>query len=145
MAAGKKFASLHRKSNSARRIEYAIESGGAIFALASSTHQSSMALFAEFREFLSRGNAVDLAVGVIIGAAFTNVVTSITEGIIRPLIALIAPDPSAGLMLGQLDIGRVLGALVNFLLTAAVIFFIIVKPMNALRRKRERTKAKTSQ
>lgn len=48
-------------------------------------------------------------------------------------------------MLGPLDIGRVLGALVNFLLTAAVIFFIIVKPMNALRRKRERTKAETSQ
>lgn len=104
-----------------------------------------MALFAEFREFLSRGNAVDLAVGVIIGAAFTNVVTSITEGIIRPLIALIAPDPSAGLMLGPLDIGRVLGRTGHFLLTAAVIFFIIVKPMNALRRKRERTKAETSQ
>lgn len=145
MAAGKKFALLHRKSSSARRIEYAIESGGAIFALAHTTHQSSMALFAEFREFLSRGNAVDLAVGVIIGAAFTNVVTSITDGIIRPLIALIAPDPGVGLMLGPLDIGRVVSALVNFLLTAAVIFFIIVKPMNALRRKRERTKAETSQ
>lgn len=98
-----------------------------------------MPLLVEFREFITKGNAVDLAVGVIIGAAFNNVVTSITDGIIRPLLALLAPDPSIGWMIGPLDVGRVISAVVNFLLTAGVIFFAIVKPMNALRRRIERS------
>lgn len=143
MAAAKKFASLRRKSNDAD-IENGTGWGTAIFVLVCTAYQSPMALFAEFRDFLTRGNAVDLAVGVIIGAAFTNVVTSITDGIIRPLIALIAPDPSVGLMLGPLDLGRVVSALLNFLLTAAVIFLLIIKPMNAYRRRQERRNAETS-
>ncbi len=100
----------------------------------------AMSLVSEFREFITKGNAVDLAVGVIIGAAFSSVVTSITDGIIRPLIALLAPNPSVGLMLGPLNIGLVISALVNFLLTAAVVFFAIVKPMNLLRRRLEERK-----
>lgn len=103
-----------------------------------------MAVFVEFREFIAKGNAVDLAVGVIIGAAFNGVVTSITDGVIRPLIALLAPDPSIGLMLGPLDIGRVISAAINFLLTAAVVFFVIVKPMNALRRRLDKSTEQTS-
>lgn len=99
-----------------------------------------MSIVSEFREFIAKGNAVDLAVGVIIGAAFTGVVTSITEGIIRPLVSLLAPDPSVGLMLGPIDIGRVINALINFLLTAAVVFFAIVKPMNAIRQRLENAK-----
>ncbi len=100
----------------------------------------AMSLVSEFREFIAKGNAVDLAVGVIIGAAFGSVVTSITDGIIRPLIALLAPNPSVGLMLGPLNIGLVISALINFLLTAAVVFFAIVKPMNLLRRRWEERK-----
>jgi large conductance mechanosensitive channel len=103
-----------------------------------------MSVVTEFREFITKGNAIDLAVGVIIGAAFGNVVTSITEGIIRPLIALLAPDPSVGLMLGPINIGLVISALINFLLTAAVVFFLIVKPMNAVRRRMERKQESTS-
>lgn len=99
-----------------------------------------MALLAEFREFITKGNAVDLAVGVIIGGAFNNIVSSITDGIIRPLITLLAPDPSTGLMVGPLDLGRVISATINFFLTAVVVFFAIVKPMNALRRRMERSR-----
>ncbi|MCX7930137.1 MAG: MscL family protein [Chlorobi bacterium] len=98
-------------------------------------------VWSEFREFIAKGNAIDLAVGVIIGAAFNGVVTSITDGILQPLIALAAPDPSVGLMLGPLNIGRVISALINFLLTAAVVFFAIVKPMNVLRRRLEKAKS----
>jgi len=103
-----------------------------------------MSVVTEFREFITKGNAIDLAVGVIIGAAFGNVVTSITEGIIRPLIALLAPNPSVGLMLGPINIGLVISALINFLLTAAVVFFLIVKPMNAVRRRMERKQESAS-
>lgn len=53
-----------------------------------------MTVLSEFREFIMRGNAVDLAVGIIIGAAFGNVVTSVTDGVIRPIILFLAPDPS---------------------------------------------------
>lgn len=104
-----------------------------------------MSLLAEFREFIMRGNAVDLAVGIIIGAALGNVVTSITEGVIRPLILLLAPDPNVGLMLGPVDIGRVISAIINFILTAAVVFFAIVKPMNTLRRRADRAKAASTE
>ena len=106
---------------------------------------TTMTVLSEFREFIMRGNAVDLAVGIIIGAAFGNVVTSVTDGVIRPLILFLAPDPSVGLMLGPVDIGRVISAIINFLMTAAVVFFAIVKPMNALRRRLDRSRAADSE
>ena len=105
----------------------------------------------EFRTFISRGNVVDLAVAVVIGAAFAGVVTSFNDGIISPIIGLIggddlgdlaitldegnAGDPTDDILLGY---GLVLSALINFLLVAAAVFFLVVKPLNMLAERRKR-------
>ena len=93
-----------------------------------------------FKEFIAKGNAIDLAVGVVIGAAFGAVITSITKGIIDPLIGLILPGDVKDLgakvvTIGGADFlyGSVLSALITFLITAAAIYFLIVAPMNAWR------------
>ena len=89
-----------------------------------------------FRDFLMRGNVVELAVAVIIGAAFNGVVDGLIKGIIDPLIAALAPgDVKAlenALVLGPFRIGLVLSAVVNFLTKAAVVYFLIVRPFSAL-------------
>lgn len=86
-----------------------------------------------FKKFLLRGNVVELAVAVVIGAAFTSVVTSFVKDILNPLIAAIAgkPDFSAfSLWIGATEIkyGLFLNALVAFLMAAAVLYFMIVRP-----------------
>jgi len=85
-----------------------------------------------FRDFLTRGNVVELATAVIIGAAFGGVVDGLIKGIIDPLIAVFAPGEvkqlENALVLGPFKIGLVLSALVNFLMKAAVVYFFIVKP-----------------
>ena len=91
----------------------------------------------EFREFVMRGNVVDLAVAVVIGAAFGAVVTSLVESLIEPLIALIFGKPNFDdffFTINDTDFfyGVVLGALVNFLLIALAIFLFVVKPMNII-------------
>ncbi len=88
-----------------------------------------------FREFIMRGNVVELAVAVIIGAAFTSIVNSLVDGIFNPIIAaLFNADEinQAVLQVGpvSLGIGAVFGALINFLLIAAVVYFVIILPMN---------------
>jgi large conductance mechanosensitive channel len=94
----------------------------------------------EFRDFLLRGNVVDLAVAVVIGAAFGAVVTSFTEKILTPLLGLIGvPDFSTlTITAGKATIayGDFLNALVSFILVAAAIFFFVVKPMNAMAARR---------
>lgn len=97
-----------------------------------------MSLMSEFREFVLKGNAIDLAIGIVLGAAFGNVVSSVTEGFIRPLLMLLAPNPAVGLVVGPFNVGIIIVALINFLLTAAVLFFFVVKPLNSLRRIAER-------
>jgi len=90
-----------------------------------------------FREFLMRGNVVDLAVGVVIGGAFGAVVTALVKSFIEPLIALIAGKPDfngigfdvAGT---KFPVGLIITALVMFILTAAAIYFFVVLPVNAL-------------
>jgi len=90
-----------------------------------------------FREFLMRGNVVDLAVGVVIGGAFGAVVTALVKSFIEPLIALIAGKPDfngigfdiAGT---KFPVGQIITALVMFVLTAAAIYFFVVLPVNAL-------------
>lgn len=92
-----------------------------------------------FRAFVLRGNVVDLAVGVVIGAAFTGVVTSVVNELINPLIGLFGSGNfnkfsyhvghSGRHVFGY---GRVLSALISFLLTAAVLYFLVVRPVNAL-------------
>ena len=93
-------------------------------------------MFKGFRDFLMRGNVVELAVAVIIGAAFNGVVDGLIKGIIDPLIATLAPgDVKAlenALVLGPFRIGLVLSAVVNFLTKAAVVYFLIVRPFSAL-------------
>ncbi len=85
----------------------------------------------EFKQFLLRGNVVDLAVGVVIGAAFGSVVTALVSDILTPLIAAIAKVPDFSGIQFTLN-GHFLNALVSFLLVATAIFFFVVKPMNIL-------------
>ncbi len=93
----------------------------------------------EFREFLLRGNVVDLAVAVVIGAAFGAVVTSFVEDIITPLLGLIGiPDFSTWtITVGEAELrpGLFLNALISFVVVALAIFFFVVKPMNAAMRR----------
>ncbi|MBV9788140.1 MAG: large conductance mechanosensitive channel protein MscL [Chloroflexi bacterium] len=86
-----------------------------------------------FRDFILRGNVIELAVAVIIGAAFGGIVTAIAEGLITPLIALFMNvDGLEGLNTGAFKWGTILAAIVNFLITAFVVYFFVVVPMNRL-------------
>ena len=90
-----------------------------------------------FREFVLRGNVVDLAVGVVIGAAFGAVVTSFTKDLLTPAIAAVVGKPDfSGIALtvngSKLMIGNFLNALISFLLVATAVYFAVVVPMNAL-------------
>ena len=98
-----------------------------------------------FKEFVLRGNAIDLAVGVVIGAAFTSIVTAIVDGLISPLIAMIfgKPDISKMWMIGPINeatinMGLILNAILQFLLVAIAVYFVIVLPMNKLAAMRKR-------
>jgi large conductance mechanosensitive channel len=94
-----------------------------------------------FREFITRGNVIDLAVAVVIGAAFTSVVNAIVSGIFNPLIGLLfrAESLDQALILtipgtdAEFRFGTVLGAIISFLAVAAVVYFVFVFPMNAYR------------
>jgi large conductance mechanosensitive channel len=89
-------------------------------------------LVGEFKTFILKGNVVDLAVGVIIGAAFGKVVESITAGIITPLIKEALGYHQLAWKLWIFDLGLVINAVLTFLITGGVIFFIVIKPINAL-------------
>ncbi len=93
-------------------------------------------MFKGFRDFLTRGNVVELAVAVIIGAAFNGVVDGLIKGIIDPLIAAFSPGEvkalENALVLGPFRIGLVLSAVLNFLTKAAVVYFLIVRPFSSL-------------
>ncbi|MFD0704330.1 large conductance mechanosensitive channel protein MscL [Alloscardovia venturai] len=92
-----------------------------------------------FKDFISRGNVVDMAVGVVMGGAVTAVVTSIVDNFINPLIAMIfgKPDMSGLLILSangaSLKFGAILTALINFLIIAVSVYFFIVLPMNKIK------------
>ncbi len=95
-----------------------------------------------FKEFISRGNVIDLAVGVVIGAAFTAVINAVVEGVLTPFIAAIFGKPTfdnVTIQIGSsnLLIGTVLTQLVNFVLVAAALYFFVVVPMNSLARRRK--------
>lgn len=86
-----------------------------------------------FKNFLLRGNVLDLAVGVIIGAAFGAIVDSLVKDIITPIIGMIggAPDFSA-IKLGAINIGNFINALVAFLIKVAALYFIVVIPVQRM-------------
>lgn len=90
-------------------------------------------MFQEFKNFILKGNAIDLSVGVLIGASFGKVVTAVTDGVIKPVISLVGGDPEVSLKLGIIDVGLVINALIGLLITGAVLFFIFIKPMQKLR------------
>ena len=99
-----------------------------------------MSFMSEFKEFINKGNVMDMAVGIIVGGAFTSIVTSLTEEIINPLITLISGGN--GTSMGALNIaitdtvslnfGNFIGAIINFLIIALVVF-CMVKAMNNMR------------
>jgi large conductance mechanosensitive channel len=87
-----------------------------------------------FRAFLLRGNVVDLAVAVVIGAAFTGVIDGFTAAFVDPLLALIlggSGEALAAVTLGVFPVGLFLSAVVNFVLKAAVLYFFVVRPFSA--------------
>jgi large conductance mechanosensitive channel len=112
----------------------------------------------EFKQFILKGNVVDLSTGVIIGASFGGIVTAFTKGIVEPILGIFGSgaNPDFKIKIATktvevmkknaagveekvsdvvpvlLDIGGIIGALTGFLITAAVVFFIIVKPANKL-------------
>ena len=87
----------------------------------------------EFKTFIMKGNVIDLAVGVLIGAAFGSVVKAFTDGIISPLINYFGGGEKISLHLWVFDVGTVFNAIISFLITAGILFFIFVKPMNKLK------------
>jgi large conductance mechanosensitive channel len=100
-------------------------------------------MFKGFRDFLLRGNVVDLAVAVIIGAAFGAVVASFVADVITPIIGAIGGQPDfSAIMLGPIKIGSVLNAVLSFLVIAFVVYFMVVVPMNRMmERARRQTEA----
>jgi len=97
-------------------------------------------MLSEFKAFLMRGNVVDLAVAVVIGAAFTGIVSAITAGLITPLIGMIVGKDFSEMTFtingSTFAYGLVIDATINFLAVAAVIFFLVVKPMQAIAARR---------
>ena len=93
-----------------------------------------------FRDFILRGNVIELAVAVVIGSAFTNIVTAFTNKIINPLIASLGSTEVKGLGFQIrpgvaetfVDFGAVITAAINFLMVAAVVYFVLIVPMNKL-------------
>lgn len=85
-----------------------------------------------FKEFIMKGNVVDLAVAVVMGAAFGAVITALVENILMPLISMLVGSPNfdSFLVFGEVKVGVFLTALINFLLIAAAIYFAVVMPMN---------------
>jgi large conductance mechanosensitive channel len=89
----------------------------------------------DFKKFILRGNVVDLAVAVVIGAAFTGIVTSLVKDVVTPLIAAIFGKPDFSnlhltLNKSQIMYGDFLNAVIAFLLIASVVFFFVIQPIN---------------
>ncbi len=99
-----------------------------------------------FRDFIMRGNVLELAIAVVIGAAFGKIVSAFTDGIITPLIASLGSKEVGGLNFRirpsnkatEVQVNELLTAGINFLIVAAVVYFLIVAPMNALMERRRR-------
>ena len=94
-------------------------------------------MFKGFREFVLRGNVVDMAVGVVIGAAFGGIVTAFVKDLLTPLIAAIAGKPDFSAYLFEIHgskflYGDFLNALISFVLIAGAVYYFVVLPVNAL-------------
>jgi large conductance mechanosensitive channel len=99
-----------------------------------------------FKEFMTRGNVIDLAVAVIIGTAFTAVITSVVEKLFNPLIAALGGNRDVGLAVqlvsgnekSVIDFGAVITSIINFIVIAAVVYFVIVLPVKKIMERRRR-------
>lgn len=96
----------------------------------------------DFKAFILRGNVIDLAIGVAIGAAFAGVVTSFTENLLTPLLAIPGDKASFSELSfkvsgSEFRYGAVIDAIISFLLIAAVLFFFVVRPVNTLMARRK--------
>ena len=105
-----------------------------------------MRLLQEFKQFLLRGNVVDLAVAIVIGVAFTELVQSFVENVVTPVIASFGGAPNLDawtitLSGSEITYGRFLTQLISFVVIACVVFFFVVKPVNALISRARRDKA----
>ncbi len=103
-------------------------------------------MFKGFREFILRGNVIDLAVAVVIGAAFGAVITAFVGNVLTPLIAAIVGKPDFSALVGHLNgseikYGLFLNALISFLLIAGAVYFAMVAPMNAWKTRQARGQA----
>lgn len=101
-----------------------------------------------FKDFIMQGNVIDLAVAVVVGAAFTAIVDAFTSSIVEPLIAALGGDQEIGFAIQLIegnpstvmDFGALITAAINFLMIAAIIYFILVAPMNSLKEAQARRK-----
>ncbi len=98
-----------------------------------------------FKDFITRGNVIDLAVAVIIGAAFTAIVTAVVENLVNPLIGALVPSGDLSDWVIEIPgvfapasfgIGPIISAVINFLAVAAVVYFLLIVPMNTLAERR---------
>ena len=94
-----------------------------------------------FKKFLLRGNVVELATAVVIGAAFTGIVSAFTQAIIDPLLAMaFNADALAGVTVGPFKLGLLLAAVINFVIVAAVVYFVLILPMAKLKERLDRNR-----
>lgn len=101
-----------------------------------------------FKDFLMRGNVIELATAVVMGTAFTAIVTSVTKGIVEPLLAVVGTNGQLGLgiqlVAGKpatfIAIGPIISAGINFLMVATVLYFVLILPMNTLQKRFSRKK-----
>lgn len=96
----------------------------------------------EFRDFITRGNVIDLAVAVVMGLAFTAIINAVVSGLITPLIGMIGGNDYSDLDFtindSTFEYGEVINAIIQFVLIAAAVFFLVIKPMNVLAERRRR-------
>ncbi|WP_336088011.1 large conductance mechanosensitive channel protein MscL [Nocardia sp. SSK8] len=106
-------------------------------------------VFDGFKDFLMRGNVIDLAVAVVMGTAFTAVVTAFTKGLVNPLLAVFGSTNELGLGIQLIAdkpatfiaVGPIITAFINFFVVAAVLYFVLMLPMKSLKNKFGTTKA----
>ena len=106
-------------------------------------------MFKGFRDFVFRGNVVDLAVAVIIGAAFNAIVAALVADVFNPLIAATVGKPDFSKVIlyvgnGQIKVGDFLNAAISFLIVAAVVYLFIILPMNAVQARMKKPAAATT-
>ncbi len=102
----------------------------------------SKGVVSEFKDFVVRGDVVDLAIAVVIGAAFGVVVTALVKDLLTPIVAAIFGKPNFGALTFSINhskflYGDFINAVIAFLSVAAAVFFVVVKPINALRERRK--------